>query len=219
MLEYEQSTLVGAAQRATRRYSRRRRSPRQAYASTHRPTTCVTPTMVRTPPASSCKSNGLSTARSDMCGTARAPMHPPRPPLSPPPSHRSAPILTHPAHLPRTFAQPTTPDHPAASCFVRRFSAAAREAPPPICRRSKAERAALAFCGRWTFQQRIGTTSRPIGMRGRKVENAPCRGEHGVVGRSHAASAHAVGPQINVIFSGQPSSHVIHSPLVYGGRH
>merc|ERR1712008_218035 len=49
------------------------------------------------------------------------------------------------------------------------FSAAAREAPPPICRRSKAERAALAFCGRWTFQQRIGTTSRPIGMRGRKA--------------------------------------------------
>ena len=99
MAECEQSTLVGAARRATRRCNRRGRGWRQICRSTHRRTTHATPTLTRTPPASSCKSNGPFTVRLDTCGVPRAPTHPP---ISSPLAHAptSAPTPTHPAHPP-----------------------------------------------------------------------------------------------------------------------
>ena len=75
------------------------------------------------------------------------------------------------ASTPTPLPSPPHPDRPAASRFVRRFSAVAREEHPPICRRSRAGQGALTFCGRWRPRQRIGT-------RAHKVENAPTPGKY-----------------------------------------
>ena len=179
MAQYEQSTLVGAAQRATRRCNRCGRGLRQVFRSTHRRTTRATPTLIRTPPASSCKSNRPSTVRLDTCGVPRAPTPPPQPsPLARPRPHPPwvPTVRTHPDPLP----SPPHPYHPAVSRFVRRFSAAAREEHPPISRRSRAGQGALTSCGRWRLRQRIGT-------RGRKVENALTPGKYRCVGRRSSA--------------------------------
>ena len=166
----EQSTLVGAAQRATRRCNRRRRGLRQTCRSTHRRTTSATPTLIRTPLASSCKSKRPYTVRLDTCGVPRAPTPPPQPsPLAHPPPPPPT-LRVHPDPLP----SPPHPYHPAVSRSVRRFSAAAREEHPPISRRSRAGQGALTFCGRLRLRQRIGT-------RGRKVENARTPGKYSAI--------------------------------------
>jgi hypothetical protein len=112
----EQSTLVGAAQRATRRCNRRRRGLRQTCRSTHRRTTSATPTLIRTPLASSCKSKRPYTVRLDTCGVPRAPTPPPQPsPLAHPPT--PAPTPTHPARPPGSPAQSTTSLPPSRISF------------------------------------------------------------------------------------------------------
>ena len=126
--EYEQSTLVGAAQRArTRRCNRRGRGLTRICRSTHQRTTRAAPTLIRTPPASSCKSNRPSTMRLDTCAVPRAPTPPPqpsplaaprRPPPPAPPARQPPPAPTlriHPDPLPST----PSPHRTAASRFVR----------------------------------------------------------------------------------------------------